>query len=204
VWPDPGLAAASFSLSNALAVGLPLALLTFGLGNVQGIAFLRGEGYPVPARRISVATGWGSLGSGVFGGSPIGIGLGSTAIVAGREAGPPQARYWASVIAATFAVVIALTGGALASVLGALPVSYVTVVAGLASWPVFRGSARSALAGELRIGAVVAFLVAATPFAVAGITSAFWAIPIGVAASVALERRDLWRFWREARKAEAV
>jgi benzoate membrane transport protein len=204
VSPDPGLAATSFSLATAAAVGLPLAILTFGLGNVQGISFLRGEGYAVPARRISVVTGWGSLVSGVLGGSPVGIGLGSTAIVAGAEAGPRQARYWASVIAASFALLIAVAGGALASVLGALPASYVTVVAGLASWPVFRGSVRGALAGELRVGAVFAFVVAAVPFAVAGITSAFWAIPLGVVASMAFERRDLRRFWREAGQTQAA
>jgi benzoate membrane transport protein len=204
VSPDPALATASFSLSTVVAVGLPLAILTFGLGNVQGIGFLRGEGYAVPARRISVATGWGSLVSGVLGGSPIGIGLGSTAIVAGSEAGPPRGRYWASVIAATFAVGIAVGGGTLAAVLGALPASYVTVVAGLASWQVFRGSVSGALAGELRIGAIVAFLVSATPFAVVGITSAFWAIPIGIAVSFALERRDLGRFWRQTRQAGAA
>jgi benzoate membrane transport protein len=204
VSPDPGLGSASFSLSTAVAVGLPLALLTFGLGNLQGIGFLRGEGYPVPARRIAVATGWCSLVSAAFGGSPIGIGLGSTAIVAGHEAGPRQGRYWASLLAGTFAVGIAVAGGTIATVLGALPASYVTVIAGLASWSVFRGSMRGALAGEFRAGAVVAFAVAAVPFAVAGITSAFWAIPIGMAASLALERSDLRRIWRQARRADAT
>ncbi len=157
----------------------------------------------MPARRIAVATGWFSLVSAAFGGSPIGIGLGSTAIVAGHEAGPRQGRYWASLLAGTFAVGIAVAGGTIATVLGALPASYVTVIAGLASWSVFRGSMRGALEGEFRAGAVVAFAVAAVPFAVAGITSAFWAIPIGMAASLALERSDLRRIWRQARQADA-
>jgi len=204
VSPDLGLAAASFSLSTVVSVGLPLAALTFGLGNVQGIGFLRGQGYAPPARRISIATGWSSLVSAVLGGSPTGLGLGSIGIVAGSDAGPPRGRYWASAIAATFAVAVAIGGGTLATVLGALPASYVTVIAGLAAWPVFRGSTRGALSGELRIGASIAFLVAATPFAAAGITSAFWAIPLGVAASLVLERRDLRRFWRHARQAEAT
>jgi benzoate membrane transport protein len=204
VSPDPDLGSASFSPSTAVVVGLPLALLTFGLGNLQGIGFLRGEGYSVPARRIAVATGWGSLVSAAFGGSPIGIGLGSTAIVAGPEAGPRRGRYWASLLAATFAVGIAVAGGTMATVLGALPASYVTVIAGLASWSVFRGSLRGALASEFRVGAVVAFAVAAVPFAAAGITSAFWAIPVGIAASLAFERSDLGRLWRKARQAEAT
>jgi predicted benzoate:H+ symporter BenE len=44
----------------------------------------------------------------------------------------------------------------------------------------------------------VAFGVDATPFAVADITSAFWAVLAGIAASAAAERRALFGVWRAA------
>lgn len=47
------------------------------------------------------------------------------------------------------------------------------------------------VAGLLLVG----FVVAATPFAILGITSAFWAILAGLAASALAERKQLLEFW---------
>ena len=49
--------------------------------------------------------------------------------------------------------------------------------------------------GKMRFGALVAFAVAATPFAVAGITSAFWAIIVGLLASLLVEPKQIFEFW---------
>jgi len=48
-------------------------------------------------------------------------------------------------------------------------------------------------------GALVAFIVAATPITVFGITSAFWAIVAGIAASACAERGELAAFWSPRR-----
>jgi benzoate membrane transport protein len=203
-WVAPGVEVIStgFSLRTALEVGVPLAVLSVVLGTVQGIGFLRAEGFAVPGDRIAVAAGGCSLVNATLGATPASIALASTVIVGGPEAGHREGRYWAGVIASSTAVLIALAGGTIASVLGALPPSYVTVVAGLAVWSTFRTSLRGALSGDLRVGPVVAFLAAATPFSAGGLTSAFWAVPLGLVASVVAERRDLLRFWREARRAD--
>jgi predicted benzoate:H+ symporter BenE len=47
-------------------------------------------------------------------------------------------------------------------------------------------------------GALVALVVAMTPFAVFGITSAFWAIIAGLVAALLVERRQLIEFWKES------
>ena len=44
--------------------------------------------------------------------------------------------------------------------------------------------------------ALVVFLVAVTPFTVPGISSAFWALLAGRAASALLERGELLKQWR--------
>ena len=49
--------------------------------------------------------------------------------------------------------------------------------------------------GKMRFGALVAFAVATTPFAVAGITSAFWAIIVGLLASLLVEPKEILEFW---------
>jgi hypothetical protein len=49
--------------------------------------------------------------------------------------------------------------------------------------------------GKMRFGALVAFSVATTPFAIAGITSAFWAIIAGLLASLLVEPKQIFEFW---------
>jgi predicted benzoate:H+ symporter BenE len=54
--------------------------------------------------------------------------------------------------------------------------------------------------GKMRFGALVAFAVAATSFAVAGITSAFWAIIVGLLASLLVEPKQIFEFWAESER----
>ena len=49
---------------------------------------------------------------------------------------------------------------------------------------------------ELRFGAVVAFAVATVPFALFGITPAFWAIVAGLVASLVVEREQIIAYRR--------
>jgi len=48
---------------------------------------------------------------------------------------------------------------------------------------------------KMQFGALVAFVVAMTPFSVFGITSAFWAIVAGLFASLLVERSQLIDYW---------
>jgi len=53
-----------------------------------------------------------------------------------------------------------------------------------------------AFGSTLRFSALIAFGVAATPFAILGITSAFWAIVVGLLTALLVERADLITYWR--------
>ena len=77
-----------------------------------------------------------------------------------------------------------------------LPNSYIDALAGLAILASLQDALEKSFSGELRFGALVGFIVAATPFAVLGISSAFWAIVAGLAASWVVERKELVAFWR--------
>jgi predicted benzoate:H+ symporter BenE len=72
-----------------------------------------------------------------------------------------------------------------------VPHAYLAALTGLAVWPAFQQALVQALGGRLRGGASVAFVVAATPFAVGGITSAVWALLAGLIVSLVGERDDL-------------
>jgi benzoate membrane transport protein len=93
--------------------------------------------------------------------------------------------------------IIALAAKPLISLLSVLPRGYVVVLAGLAILSSLQEALEKAFGGRLRFGALVAFAVAATPFTLAGITSAFWAVIAGFAASLLAERRVLRAHWRE-------
>ncbi|MBT7768479.1 MAG: benzoate transporter, partial [Rhodospirillales bacterium] len=73
---------------------------------------------------------------------------------------------------------------------------FVFALAGLAIFTSLQGAVEKAFQGKLAFGALVAFAVSATPFAVAGITSAVWAIVAGIGASLIAEREDLLLYWK--------
>ncbi len=201
-WSLPAIAVPemSFSAPAIVAISLPMLILAMGLGNVQGLGFLLAQGYPVPVNRVTVVLGINSIVNALFGGHPAIVGRAAVAILASPEAGPLAARYWANLIAATLTVLLAVAAMPVASLIGILPKSYIFVLAGLAIISSFQDALAKAFTEELRFGAVVAFAVAATPFAFAGITSAFWAVIAGLIASLLAERAQILQHWRAKEK----
>ncbi len=198
VWILPALEVPepSFSVAAIIAVGLPMIVLALGLGNVQGMGFLLAQGYRVPVTTVTVVVGVSSIINPLLGGHAASVARTGSAIVAGPEAGPMSGRYWANLIAATLSISIALGASTVTSLLGVLPRSFVVTLAGLAILSSLQDALEKAFGGKMRFGGLAAFAVAATPFAVFGITSAFWAILAGIVASLMAERHDLFAFWR--------
>jgi predicted benzoate:H+ symporter BenE len=59
-----------------------------------------------------------------------------------------------------------------------------------------------AFSKKLVFGAVIAFAVATVPFTIGGISSAFWALVAGLAASLVVERAELIDHWDEDARSE--
>ena len=196
-WTLPALAVPemSFSLAAVVAVSLPMVVLAMGLGNVQGIGFLLAQGYRVPVNTVSTVVGVASVANACLGGHAATVARNGVAILASSDAGPPAGRYWGAVISSALTIVLAVAATPVASLLNVLPQTYIFAVAGLAILAAFQDALEKSFTGKLRFGAVVGFIVAATPFAILGITSAFWALIAGLAASALVERRDLLEAW---------
>jgi benzoate membrane transport protein len=192
-WSLPALAVPEmeFSASAMLAVGVPLVVLALGLGNVQGLGFLAAQGYRVPVNAVSVLAGIASVVNALFGGHPASVARAGVAMLASPDVGPAERRYLAVIASALLTLVIAL-------VLGALPKGYVVALAGVAILAALQDALERSFGGEMKFGALVALAVAATPFTVLGIGSAFWALLCGLAASAAAERAQLAAFWKAA------
>ena len=199
-WSLPTLAVPvmHFSLPAFLGVSLPLVVLALGLGNVQGLGFLRAQGYAAPATPATVAVGLTWVASALFGGHPANVSRFGVAVLAGADAGPPSGRYWACLIAAALMLLLALAASPVTSLLATVPPSFVVALAGLAILASFQDSLGSSFSGTLRFGATIAFLVAATPFTLAGLPSACWALASGIVAAAIAEGSELRAHWREA------
>jgi benzoate membrane transport protein len=199
-WQPPALVvpALRFSFPAVIAVSLPLVVLSMGLGNVQGLGFLRAQGYKVPATSATVVVGLTSAISALFGGHPANASRFGAAMLAGPEAGPKAGRYWATLIVAALMLLLAVAAGPVAAVLTALPQSYLLAIVGLAILSSFQDALEQAFGGTLRFGAMVAFVVAATPFTVAGLPAACWALVAGIVASLVTEKDELLRYWRSS------
>ncbi|MDD9879033.1 MAG: benzoate/H(+) symporter BenE family transporter [Magnetovibrio sp.] len=204
VWELPELVVPeiAFSAPAFVAVSLPMIVFAMGLGNVQGLGFLLNQKYRVPVTPVTVTVGLNSIVNALLGGHAATVARTGAAILAGPEAGPKESRYWANLIAAGLTVSIALGAGTLVSLVAVLPASFVVTLAGLAIVQSLQTALESAFGGKLRFGALAAFAVAATPFAVFGITSAFWAVLAGIGASLMAERREILAYWR-GREADA-
>jgi benzoate membrane transport protein len=103
------------------------------------------------------------------------------------------------VIAAALTIVLACASTPVASLLNALPTNYVLALAGVAIMSSLQDALEKSFGGQMRFGALAGFVVAATPFTIFGITSAFWAIIAGVLASAVAERQQLLAFWKQGR-----
>ena len=184
-----------FSTSAVIAVSLPMVVLAMGLGNVQGLGFLLAQGYKVPVNTVSTVVGINSVVNALFGGHPATVARTGVAIIASPDAGVPSGRYWAAVISASLTVIIALAATPVASLLNLLPKTYIFSLAGLAILSSLQDALTKSFGSKMQFGALVAFVVAMTPFSVFGITSAFWAIAAGLFASLLVERSQLIDFW---------
>ena len=197
-WSVPALTVPQMSFGPAAfaAITLPMIVLSMGLGNVQGLGFLQAQSYKVAVTPVSVLVGIASTLNAIFGGHPAIVARTGVAMLAAKEAGPAEARYWGVVVSALLTLFIAFAGTSIAALVGVLPKSYIFALAGLAILGALQDSLEKSFSGPLRFGALVAFLVAVTPFAVLGISSAFWALLAGLAASVLLERQELLKQWQ--------
>jgi benzoate membrane transport protein len=180
VWP-------SFSLDTFFALSVPLVVMAVGIGNVQGIGFLVGQGYRPPISLLTVVVGLNSAINALFGGHPSTVARNGVAIVAGEDAGPRDQRYVANLVASLCLLLLAL-GATMASALPqVLPPGLVAALAGLAILSALMDALRKSVATDLSAGAFFALTIAASPLTLFGIGSAFWALVGGLLVSRLVE-----------------
>ena len=199
----PQVSAPAFELDPRaiVALGIPLLVLTFGVGNLQAMAVLRSEGYRVRGKLFGIVAGFATVVNALGGGHAAAVGGSAMTLAARPAAGPSGSRFWAIVVSSLPVMVIALAAVPVIAIVQGLPVSYTLSIGAFALVAPLSHVIRKTVNGPLRLGGITAFVAAALPFQVAGMPMAFWAIVAGVAASAILEHRGLLQAWRTGREA---
>lgn len=188
---QPVLTMPVFTLSSAVNVAFPLALVTITGQYLPGFAVLRGAGYTIAPRSLVTVIGAVSLALTPFGNHGINSAAITAAIIAGPDAHPdPRRRWLAGVAMAVLYLLIALFGATLAGVFAALPRELIAALAGLALLGAILGGLSAALAEPAqRDAALITFLCTASGMSLAGLGAAFWGLVIGLAAHFVLSFR---------------
>ena len=126
--PAMALPAFDFDPSSLVALGLPLLILTVGIGNLQALAVLRSEGFQARGNFYGFAAGAASLVNALGGGHPAAIGGSSIVISSGPTAGPKESRFWAIVLSSVPTMAVALAAVPVIAVVQDLPLSYTLTV----------------------------------------------------------------------------
>jgi benzoate membrane transport protein len=197
--------APGFDPLGVVALAVPLLGFSLGLGHVQGIGYLRSQGYDPPVRPMVLVLGVNTLVNALFGGPPSTIQANGVAVLGGPEAGPRETRYVANLIAAALGTAIGLCAATASALLGVIPLALALALAGLGLVGALMEALRKIAAsdpseagGGLPAGAFFALIIAASPLSLLGIGSACWAMVGGLVVSLVLEREALLRRWRGA------
>jgi benzoate membrane transport protein len=182
ILPTVEFVSPTFDITAIVSIGIPLYLVTMASQNIPGIAIMKSFGYEVPFKPVMAATGVAAVVAGFFGGFSMNLAAITAALNANDHAHKDPARRWLSSVYGGYVyLLIALfTGATVAFVLQA-PRDLVLAAAGIA----LLGTIISALSTavevvELRLPAMVTFLVTASGLSAFGVGSAFWALIAGL------------------------
>lgn len=173
----------TFNLTAIISISIPLYLVTMASQNIPGIAIMKSFGYEVPFKPVMVSTGSAAIAAGFFGGFSMNLAAITAALNANEQAHKNPSRRWlSSVYGGYFYILTALFAGVAVAFVLQAPRELVLAAAGIA----LLGTIVSALSSavevvELRLPAMVTFLVTASGLSAFSIGSAFWALIAGLA-----------------------
>jgi benzoate membrane transport protein len=172
----------TFDMASIISISIPLYLVTMASQNIPGIAIMKSFGYDVPFKPVMASTGIAAIIAGFFGGFSMNLAAITAALNANDHAHKdPKRRWLASVYGGYVYLIIALLAGVAVAFVLQAPRELVLAAAGIA----LLGTIINALSAavevvELRLPAMVTFLVTASGMSAFSIGSAFWALIAGL------------------------
>ncbi len=171
-----------FRFQDMIGLALPLCIVTMTSQNVTGYAVLRSNGYHISGSKLVTWAGIAHLLVAPFGGFCLNLSSLTAAIVAGPDSHPDKNKRYTGAVSSGFVyIIMGLFASAFAGLMGAVPVSMVVAIGGLALVSVVAVNLEKIFSSEnMKESALFTFLVAASDFSVFGIGSAFWSLVVGL------------------------
>jgi benzoate membrane transport protein len=181
-----------FTLTGVVSIAIPLYLVTMASQNIPGIAIMKSFDFDVPFKPVMVTTGLTSIATAPIGGFAFNLAAITAAINANEHAHPQHnKRYLASVYGGVIYIGLALLVVPFLAFVLAVPRELVLAMAGVALFATITSALTAATEDvDLRLPAVITFLVGASGFSVWGIGAAFWALVAGVLVWQILKKRS--------------
>ena len=190
--PVPVLTMPAFSLQAIVTATPVMAVLITLQANVPSLVFLRSQDYDPPESVITAVSGAGTLLGSLLGPMGVSLSLPATALCAGSDAGEHAVRHRSVYLAAAASVAIALLAGFAAELAVIVPAPLLDAVVALAVFGVLTNALKRVASSGMLLGPTFAFAIALSDLTLLGLGSFFWALTIGLAVSLLLER-DEWK-----------
>ncbi|MEY4348960.1 MAG: hypothetical protein RL719_257 [Actinomycetota bacterium] len=180
--PELAFITPSFSLEAIAGIAVPLYLVTMASQNIPGIAIMKTFDYQVPFKPVLLWTGISTVLGSVFGTFALNLAAITAALNANEHAHKdPKKRWLASTFGGVLYIALAFVVGPLVSVVLSVPRDLILAAAGIALFGTMINSISAAVETvELRMPAIVTFLVGASGLALLGVGPGFWALLAGV------------------------
>ncbi|SFC97544.1 benzoate/H(+) symporter BenE family transporter [Pseudoalteromonas denitrificans] len=170
-----------FDIAASMSIALPLFIVTMASQNLPGIAVLQAHEYPPPISSTLNITGFTNMLIAPFGGYAINLAAISAAICMNKDVDNDKSkRYWATVCAGVFYILMGLASASLIDLFKALPNALIMSLAGIALFSTIATSLKKSLEKPaLSEAAIITFLVTASDLVLWQIGSALWGIIAG-------------------------
>jgi len=179
-WSKWQLIQPTFSWSVIVGVSLPLFIVTTAAQNLPGIAMLQSLGYPAPIKRILSLTGLVNIIAAPFGGYALNLAAISASICLTEDVHKDaNKRYWASIWAGIFYIILGLLAAYIIAWFALLPESLILALAGIALFGTITHSLQQSINSESKPtneAAVITLLITASPIALWGLSSVVWGV----------------------------
>ena len=164
-----------FSWSVVLGISLPLFIVTMAAQNLPGIAMLQSFGYKASIKSILSITGLCNLIAAPFGGFALNLAAISASICMTEEVHKdPNKRYWASIWAGIFYLLLGLFAAYIMAWFALLPSTLILALAGIALFGTITHSLQQSINSShkhINEAAVITLLITASPINLWGLSS---------------------------------
>ena len=179
-WSEWQFVQPHFSWSVIISISLPLFIITMAAQNLPGIAMLHSFGYQAPIKHVLPIIGLSNMLAAPFGGYAINLAAISASICMTNDVHKkPEKRYWASVWAGFFYILLGLFAAYIIALFALLPSALILALAGIALFSTITNSLQKSINSHqkhINEAAVITLLITASPISLWGFSSVIWGL----------------------------